>query len=191
MSPTLLRPKISELVFELHGRPLHPELFEVLAERRYDRAEDTLRVWITRNGHVLTWQNDEVLLTEMTDVQQELRPSRRLLHFAVRGEHSATVPCGRDVIYRTSFQVEKLPPEIFVHMHDDIVADSIKRGFLFHFQPHHRLSIAPVGFVIVDARPHYLHVSTFHTFPDENAIVRTQTLIEKRTAQDTQAPRQR
>jgi hypothetical protein len=72
-----------------------------------------------------------------------------------------------------------LPDEIFQHVHDEIVADGNKRGVLHNFQPSHRFAISPLGYVVVEARPRSLHIATFHTFPDENTIVKSQTLIEK------------
>jgi hypothetical protein len=171
---------VSELVFQLYGRPLHPELFDILAVRTFAREDYELRVWITRTGHVITWENADVLLTEVTSADQELPSSRRLLSYRMRGEHAATMPCCHDVVYQTSFQVETLPPEIFLHVHDEILSDGGKRGVLHNFQPNHRLAIAPLGYVVVETRHQCLLVSTFHTFPEENTVIKSQTLIERR-----------
>ena len=50
-----LRPRVSDLVFQLYGRPLHPELFDILAVRKIQRADYELIVRITRTGHVISW----------------------------------------------------------------------------------------------------------------------------------------
>lgn len=176
----LIRPRVSELVFQLYGRPLHPELFDILAARRFQREDYEVRVWITRTGHVITFENADVLLTELADADQGLTLSRRLLNYRLRGEHAGTFPCVHDVVYQMSFQVETLAPEIFQHVHDEILADGGKRGILHNFQPNHRLAVAPLGYVVVETRPACLLLSTFHTFPEENAVVKSQTLIEKR-----------
>ena len=55
-----------------------------------------------------------------------------------------------------------------------------KRGILHNFQPHHRLAVAPLGFVSVEARAGCLFLSAFHTFPDEHTVVKTQSLIERK-----------
>jgi hypothetical protein len=65
-----------------------------------------------------------------------------------------------------------------LHVHDEILADGGKRGLLHNFQPNHRLSLAPLGFVTAEARPGCLILTAFHTFPDEHAIVKSQSLIE-------------
>ena len=105
---------------------------------------------------------------------------RRLLSHRLRGEHCNTVSCTHGISYQTSFQVETLPQEIFLHVHDEILADGGKRGLLHNFQPNHRLSLAPLGFVAVEARSGCLFISTFHTFPEENTVVKSQSLIEKK-----------
>jgi len=180
MSVGFLRPRVSDLVFQVYGRPLHPELFDILAERRIQRADYELIVRITRTGHVISWGNRDLFLTEVAAGDQPLPERRRLLHYRLRGEKSGVVACGHGIIYQTSFQVEVLTPEIYVHVHDEILADG-KRGLLHNFQPHHRLALAPLGYVAVEARAGCLFLSTFHTFPDEHAIVKTQSLIEKKT----------
>jgi len=53
-----------------------------------------------------------------------------------------------------------------------------KRGLLYNFQPNHRLSLAPLGFVTAEAGQNCLIITSFHTFPDENTVVKTQSLIE-------------
>lgn len=181
MNAYSVRPPVSDLVFQVYGRPLHPELFEILAYRKVQREDYELILWITRTGHVISWQNPVVHLTEVAaSAEQALPERRRLLDHRLRGEHSSTMACGRGISYQTSFQVETLPPEIFLHVHDEILVDGGKRGFLHNFQPDHRLALAPLGFISAEARAGCLIVTAFHTFPDENTVVKSQTLIEKR-----------
>ena len=176
-----LRPRVSDLVFQLYGRPLHPELFDILAVRKVQREDYELTLRVTRTGHVISWENREVHLTEVAAAaEQPLPDKRRLLSYRLRGEHTGTLACAFGINYQTSFQVETLPPEIFLHVHDEILADGGKRGLLHNFQPHHRLSLAPLGFVAAEARSGCLFLSTFHTFPEEHTVVKSQTLIERK-----------
>ena len=179
MNGLLVRPPVADLVFQLYGRPLHPELFDILAVRKMQREGYELRIWITRTGHVITFENDDVLLTEVADADQSFSEQRRFLRYHMRGEHSGRFDCCNDIIYQTSFQVETVAEEIFMQMHEEILADGEKRGILHHFQPHHRFAIAPLGYVVVETRMNCLFYSTFHTFPEEHTIIKSQTLIER------------
>jgi hypothetical protein len=181
MNAHLLRPRVSDLVFQLYGRPLHPELFDILSVRKIQREDYELTVRITRTGHLISWDNREVHLTEVAVANDQPMPEkRRLLSHRMRGEHTAKLLCAHGISYQTSFQIEVLPPEIFLHVHDEILADGGKRGLLHNFQPHHRLALAPLGFITAEARSGCLILSSFHTFPDEHTIVKTQSLIEKK-----------
>jgi hypothetical protein len=183
MGVYFLRPRVGDLVFQLYGRPLHPELFDILATRKVQREDYELTVRITRTGHVISWENRDVHLTEVTAAADQVLPERRrLLAHRLRGEHSDHLVCAHGIGYQVTFQVEVLSPEIYLHVHDEILADGGKRGLLHNFQPNHRLAVAPLGFVAVEARADCLFLSTFHTFPEEHTVVKTQSLIEKKAA---------
>jgi hypothetical protein len=175
----LIRPKVADLVFHLYGKPLHPELFDTLAQRQMRRQDYEVTVRITRTGHVITWQNSKVLLTEIADIDQNLPPSHRLLGYRLRGEHTGSWSFGHGVSYQMNFQVEKLTPEIYLHVHDEILAGG-NRGLLHNFQPNHRLAVAPLGFITLEARAGCLFLTSFHTFPEEHTVIKSQSLIEKR-----------
>src|SRR5581483_8817307 len=180
MGVYLTRPRVSDLVFQVYGRPLHPELFDILAVRKVRREDYELTIRITRTGHVISWENRDVILTEVAAADQALPEKRRLLDYRLRGEHNGTLACAAGVHCQMSFQVETLPPEIFLHVHDEILADGGKRGLLHNFQPNHRLAVSPLGYVVVETRHRCLMGSAFHTFPEENTVIKSQTLIERR-----------
>jgi hypothetical protein len=124
MGVDFLRPAVGDLVFQLYGRPLHPELFDILAVRKIRREGYELTVRITRTGHVISWDSADVHLTEVTAAaEQELPERRRLLHYKLRSEHNGRLLCAHGVHYEMSFQVEVLAPEIFLHVHEEIAAD--------------------------------------------------------------------
>lgn len=176
-----VRPPVADLVFQLYGRPLHPELFEILATRQVCRPDFRLTVRLTRTGHVISWENADVLLTEVTAAaDQELPSRRRLLHHRMRNERSTEMACMHAVHYQATFQVEVLTPEHFVTVHEELVADGRKRGLLHHFCPTNRIALSPVSLVCADFRPGCLFLTAWHTFPCEHTVIKSQSLIEVR-----------
>jgi hypothetical protein len=98
----------------------------------------------------------------------------------MRGEQHGRLDCAHNICYQMCFQVETMQPEVFLHTHDEILADGQKRGLLHNFQPNHRLSVAPLSLIAAETKRNCLMLSTFHTFPSENTVVKSQTLIEKK-----------
>ncbi len=168
------------MIFCVYERPVHPELFETLACRRVERDGYTLTVRITPTGHLLTWQCDDVILNELTATDDQLLPKRgKIARDRFQGERTRTLRPGHGISYQMSLQLETLPPEIFVHVHEELLVDGAKRGMLYHHAPHHRLALSPLGYITVEAWKNTLSINTFHTFPDEFTLVKTQSLIER------------
>lgn len=174
------RPLVRELLFECYARPLHPELFTVLAERHIRHPDFHLSVRVTQTGHVISWNDGRTYLTEVT-VPADLVFSerRRLLRRPFGHEQSATCDAGAGVRYQTTFQIETLAGPLFGDIHREIRADGGKRGLFFDFAPGSRLALAPLTHVTAEYRPGCLFLTAFHTFPDESIVLKTQSLIER------------
>ena len=174
-----LRPKAGELVFQVFGRPLHPELFDVCSTRSLDRGSYAATISITGGGHVVTWRHAGLTLTEVaTGVGQPLPQRRRLLSHRVGAERSDRVQCRGGATYQTCFQLESIAPELFWSFQEELVAAGTKRGLLHRFEAGGRLSLGAVSWIDVETRPRGLSVQAFHTFPDDMAIVKSQSLFE-------------
>ena len=180
MALPILRPDVGEMVFQLYGRPLHPELFDILATRRLRFGDAGLDLWLTRTGHVISWQNRRCHLTEVVAADQPLPEWGQLLQHKLRGERCDMLGSLAEINYQVSFQLELLSPEQFLNVHQEVLADGGKHGLLHSFAPNHRWALTPVGLINVESRDGCLFLSTFHTFPDDYAVVKTQSLIERR-----------
>ena len=180
MGSLLLRPRVAELVFRLYDRPLHPELFDTVASRKVEKCGYRLDVHITSTGHVLEWSHDSQRLTEVTATSEQLLPSRgkRLAH-RFGGTRGGRCELAEGLRYQISTQVETLPAEQFEQVHDELLREGERKGLLYHFRPENRFRLTPLGVVIVEALPKCLSILAFHTFPDEFAVVKTQSLIER------------
>jgi hypothetical protein len=174
-----LRPPVGGLVFQLYGRPLHPELFEVLSRRRFRRAGYVLDLWITTTGHVISWKGRRGQLTELTAGPEKLPSWGQLLSHRMRGERCDMLGTTPGLNYQVSFQVESLAPEQFLTIHRELIHAGNTSGLTHVSGPNHRWALTPVSSIHVDAWGGGLSLSTFHTFPEESAVVKTQSLIEQ------------
>jgi len=174
-----LRPKAGELVFQVFGRPLHPELFELCSTRCLDRGDYAARVAITSGGHLVTWQYGGLTLTEVAaGAGQPLPRKRRLLSHRIGGERSDRVQCRGGATYQACFQLESVAPELFWSFQEELVSAGSRRGLLHRFEAGGRMSLGAVSLLEIETGPRSLLVQAFHTFPDELAIVKTQSLFE-------------
>ena len=173
----LVRPKVKDLVFRLYDRPVHPEFFDSVLVRTMKQRDSLLVVRLTAVGHVIEWHRGSTHLVEMTAEGNQELPERNRLAHVFQGERKGRCTIG-DVRYHVNLHAEILPPEVFLHVHDELVAEGEKRGMLHYFAPHRRMALAPLGLVTMDVLPTGLSIATFHTFPSEFAVVKTQSLIE-------------
>ncbi len=177
MSPVLIvRPKVAELVFQLFGRPLHPELFEVCASQRVEREEYQAKIDITSTGHVVTWRHRGLTLTEVaTSAHHPLPLRRRLMSYRLKGNRSDRVPCRGGVAYQVNFQLESVAPEVFWTFQEELSREGPRQGLLQHFDSSGRIALGAISYIHVDSRLRGLTVRAFHTFPDDYAIVQTRS----------------
>lgn len=173
------RPKVAELVFQLYGRTLHPELFQIHSSRTIDRGGFMATVAITNAGHLVTWRTGGLTLTEVaTDTGQPLPQKRRLLSHRLSGERSDRMECRGGGSYQMCFQVERVAPEVFWSFQEELAAEGRKHGLLHHFSASGRLATGALSWIAIETRATGLSVQAFHTFPDDHAIVKSQSLFE-------------
>ena len=174
-----VRPKVAELVFQLYGRSLHPELFEVHQSRHVQRGDYQATINITSAGHVVTWRYHGLTLTEVaTSAHHPLPQKRRLLSYRLRGERSDRVQCRGNVTYQVSFQLESVEPEVFWTFQQELALDGERQGMLHMFEASGRMALGALSYVNVETRSRSMLIQAFHTFPDDCAIVKSQSLFE-------------
>ena len=181
MSVSSGRARVADLAFQVFGRALHPDWFAVRAHRRVARGAWEADVRIIDGGHAIIWRSGLVVLSEiLAGPATPLPEPGLLLHSPLRRDRTASLHPGPGTEYQTCFDAERNDPEVFRYLSDELTLDACP-GDLFHrFAPRDRLSPAPVSRIHLDVRVSGLSVQTFHSFPDERAIVRTQSLFEVR-----------
>jgi len=173
------RPDIDSLVFRLFSRSVHPELFDVLAQTTIRQDYYTAAVLICDAGHVIAFHHNRQTLCEVTtSVDRPLPHNRQVIGRRLHGNRDDSVEHDGGILYHVSFQVEQLDPEVFLNCHEELLLDSTRARMSHHFSPTSRLSPAPLSFIQTEERPHSLLVHTFHTFPDNRGVVKTQSLFE-------------
>lgn len=179
MNVLTTRPKVAELSFQLFGRSLHPELFVVHKSRVVERSGYTAKIEITSAGHVITWRHQGLTLTEVAcSAQHPLPQKRRLMSYRLKGERSDRVECRGGVMYQVSFQLEPVTHEVFWMFQNELAKDGQVQGLYHRFDASGRMNLGALSYVNVETRNKSLLIQAFHTFPDDCAIVKSQSLIQ-------------
>jgi hypothetical protein len=174
-----VRPRVAELAFQLYGRSLHPELFEVYQSRRIERGGYRAKIDITSAGHVVTWRYEGMTLTEVAcSAHHPLPQKRRLLSYKLKGERCDRIECRGGVTYQVSFQLESVSPDVFWMFQEELTADGERQGLLHTFDSSGRVTLGALSYINVETRNRSMLVQAFHTFPDDCAIVKSQSIFE-------------
>ncbi len=174
-----VRPKVAELVFQLYGRALHPELFEIYTTRTIQRGDYQATINITSAGHTVHWRYQGITLTEVaTSAHHPLPQKRRLMAYKLKGQGHDRVDCKGGARYQVSFQLEPVEPEVFWTFQQELVRDPDQGGLLHRFDSSGRIAMGALSYIHAESRNRSLLVQAFHTFPDDYAIVKSQSLFE-------------
>jgi hypothetical protein len=176
------RSRVSDLNFQVFNRALHPDWFATREFRRVEQLGWEADLRIIEGGHAVVFRCGSIRLTEiLCGPDTPLPESGQLFHAHVRRERSTLLRPGGAIEYQSCLEVEQVDREIFSHLCEEIRLDG-SRNRLFHlFGSSNRLAPQPIGHILISARVNDLSIQSFHTFPDECAIVRTQSLFELRT----------
>ena len=174
-----VRPKVAELIFQLFGRSLHPELFQIHCSRSVCRGDYEAQVDITNAGHLVTWRYAGLTVTEVAAAAHHPLPvKRRLLNYRLKGERKDEVKCRGGSSYKMNFQLETVEADVFWTFQDELNLCAERQGMLHRFHPSGRMALGALSYVNVETRNRSLLVQAFHTFPDDYAIVKSQSLFE-------------
>jgi hypothetical protein len=174
-----VRPKVAELTFQLFGRPLHPELFQVYETCTIERGGYAAKIDITGAGHVVTWRYAGLTLTEVAAAAHNPLPKmRRLISYPVKGRRNDHVECRGGVSYRMNFELDQTDPEAFWAFHQELAAEGGQRGIMHQFRSTGRIAVGPISCINIEARSRSLAIQAFHTFPDDHAVVKSQSIFQ-------------
>lgn len=171
--------RVEELQFCLFQRAIHPELFHIHMVKRIERDRYSAEIWVIGLTHLVTVQSGDQILTELITEDPELLPKAGLATtFRFRGERDHAQSFGDGMKYILSTQVERMTPQLFPATHRDYVHYAQNRELFIPFDEWTHDGLAPFTFIDFDARDHELHVHAFHAFPDDLALLKTQSIFE-------------
>ena len=180
MSVGFARPDVSQLVFRVFDRSVHPELLETYASWTASQPEYRVRASVCHAGHVVEVRLVHGTMTELAlPAEQPLPTERCRLEKPMGDSRSATLElAGIGVRLQLHHQVEQVEPDVFLNLHEELLLDCRGAEVSHRFTAGNRFAPSPVSLIRVDAQRDHLLVHAYHTFPATCAIVRTQSLLE-------------
>lgn len=155
---------------------MHPELFDFHQTRKLQRGAYTATVSITGTGHIVTWQVDDLLLTEVaTSAHMQLPEKRRLMSHRIRGQRQDYLECHGGIRYDLSFSLEPVNAEKLRSYQSELTLQGTRNGLLHHFDASGRFEAGAISYIHYECRDRQFRVQAFHTFPDDSAVVRIQS----------------
>lgn len=172
-----VRPKVAELAFHLFSRPIHPELLSVHQVRRIQRGQYNAKIEITNCGHVITFNAGKLTLCEVATSAGQPLPTRRcLIQQSLKGSRTEEATCGNGMEYRTHFQLDSVGAEMF-WMVGQQLGKGQTEGLLHRFGSSGRMALGAISYVNIETRLRSMRVQAIHTFPDDYAIVKVESLF--------------
>ncbi|MEM6689676.1 MAG: DUF2617 family protein [Planctomycetota bacterium] len=192
-----VRPKVSQLTFNVFSRSIHPELYDVYASRDVEREKYSARIEVTNCGHVITWKTTPPSASEQFDSGSELENSgiqyatlcevasaatqplptkRQLLGRNLKGSRTERVDHRLGINYRTHFQLETVKPDLFWMVHKQLDSGPVE-GLIHRFEPSVRISMGALSYINIETRLRSMRIQAIHTFPDDYEIVKIESLF--------------
>jgi len=172
---------IEELAFSLFQRPLHPELFQIYAKRQLKTGKYEALIWVTGCTHVVSVFARDLCLSEVISAPGQMLPQHGLIErFQFRGPRSHKCTVSKGLSYMTDFQVEKMSRNLYRQSHIDLERFARNRGVFVKFPKLEIGGLPPFCYIDFEARRSELHIHTFAAYPDQVAMVKTQSLFDFR-----------
>jgi len=169
---------IADLRLSLFLRPLHPEFFVIRARRTFEQTGFDGCVWLLDSGHVITFIDGPNAITEVMAPRELELPKRGLVRTVdLVGEHEHRLETRGPIVYQMAYQVDNEGPQTYLREAEDLLA-SARQGHLFA-ESAQEAAKRPFSYAVPEPRGTGLLVHTWHGFPAENTILKTQTLIER------------
>ncbi len=172
------RPQTADLAVCLFARPLHPELFDVLERYEYAGEKYQASISLTSYGHVFEYRVNGQTLTEVLDWNQSQLPRiKRLCLYSTDRPRSLRFKLDGGLCIQVCFNCEYLSADVYRRVQQEHWKQA-EQATLAHTVVGTEFELTPpLSFLNVDPLAESLGIHTFHLYPDERAIVKTQSLF--------------
>lgn len=177
MKHSMTRLETTELAVSLFARSLHPELFEV--SERYEHVGKAYQahVQLTSGGHMIEFRVGNHFLTEVLDAKQATLPRiKRLCLYSAEMSRSLKYKLDSGQTAHVCFECEYLPPDVFRRVEQEYWRDAQSATLSQLVGCKDERDTPGLSFIRVEPTERALGVHTFHLFPEEYAILKTQSL---------------
>lgn len=173
------RGRVAQLKLEVIDAALHPDWFSVRAFRRMARPPWEADVRLVEGGHAVIFRSGSARVTEYLAGPNAFEPPiPPLFSSAIKRERTAALKPKGLIDYQLSFEAEWIDAELFRHLCDEFTLDATRGGLFYEYPRSGRLAAPALSYMHLEPLPRGLSIQSFHTFPDEHAVVRTQSLFE-------------
>ena len=93
----------------------------------------------------------------------------------LKGTASDSVECRGGITYQTTFSLEPVDKEAFWAYQKELTQAGTRQGLLHCFEASGRFGLGAMSYINVQSRDRILRIQAFHTFPDDYAIVKSQS----------------
>lgn len=172
------RPDVADMTLRTFERPLHPELFDAAKSCSVRAGQSRVVFHLSSGGHVIEFQAvdccvTETALTRHVSLPEKLRVvDRRLIGYRT---HMVDLP---GIRYHCSYQLESVPPDVYLQLHREFETDARTATLALQLPGATENSPECLSLLKCDVIPEGLVVHAYHTFPDDAAVLRIQTLFE-------------
>ena len=172
--------RVAALRYLLYDRPLHPELFEIYTDHQISRSGYEAQIWVTGCTHVIGfYRGDQSVVEVIADASAMLPQRGCVVELPFRGERTFERRRMEGVNYMMNFQVERMSEGVYSRTHHDLARLGARRGLFVPFPMWmNRPPLTPFTYIDIQDTPNHLHVFTFHAFPDDLTIIKTQSIFE-------------
>jgi hypothetical protein len=172
-------PDIQNLKLFIYRRPLHPELFTLFLEKKVSGDHYEASLGLIGGGHLVSFHHDNLSLCELLTPRRELLPEKgKLEEFDPAKGKNYQVSYENKIFYMVNMEVEEMSAPVFNRVHDEMVKFAQNRGIFMPFdQWAEDGELSPFGFIDYDRRPSELDVFSYHAFPHQKIMFRTQSIF--------------